>query len=417
MAKTMVEKILSKRLGRDVSASDFVIIPVDLVFSHDGTMPLAIQQMEALGREKVFDATKVIGVCDHASPPPSEAVSNIHAKMREFATKNNIRFYENGEGICHQIVLERYAAPYKIIIGADSHSTTHGALASFATGMGSTDVAAIMAYGRTWIKVPESLKVTITGDLDEHVHSKDIFLHLIGEIGEEGASYKSIEFLGDTVDRMSVEARATMTNMAIEAGAKCGICKADERVREFLRNYGREEEYKSLEPDKDASYKDEITIEAPKVEPMIACPHRVSNVKSVTECEGLEVDVVCIGTCTNGRIEDLRAAAKVLRSKKVAPSTRLIVCPASRRVFIQAIKEGLIEIFLSAGASVLPPSCSFCIGRTVALGDGEVALSTQNRNFKGRMGNNKAYIYLCSPETAAASALKGKISDPRYVNG
>lgn len=415
MAKTIVEKILSERLKKDISASDFCIVPVDLVFSHDGTMPLAIQKMEELGKTHVFDASKVIGICDHASPPPSEAVANIHSNIREFAAVNKMKFYENGEGICHQIVLEKFAAPYKIIIGADSHSTTHGALSSFATGMGSTDVAAIMAYGKTWIKVPESLKVNITGELREHVSSKDIFLQLIGEIGEDGASYKSIEFLGDTVDKMSAEGRATMTNMVIEAGAKCGICKADEKVKSFLKKHGREGEYKSLEPDKNAFYEDEINIEASKVEPMIACPHRVSNVKSVSECEGLEVDVVCIGTCTNGRIEDLRSAAKILKSKKVASNTRLIVCAASREVFIQALREGLIEIFLSANASVLIPSCSFCIGRTVALGDGEIALSTQNRNFKGRMGNNKAFIYLCSPETAAISAIKGKISNPESV--
>jgi 3-isopropylmalate/(R)-2-methylmalate dehydratase large subunit len=413
--KTLIENILSKRRKKDISAGDIIIVPVDLVFAHDGTMPLAMHQMSAMGAKQVFDAEKVIGICDHASPPPSESVANVHAEMRKFASANKMRFYENGEGICHQLVLEKFAAPYKIIIGADSHSTTHGALASFSTGMGSTDVAAIMAFGQTWIKVPEGFKAEITGEIPVHVWSKDLFLHLIGEIGEDGASYKSIEFVGEAVDKMSVDARITLTNMAVEAGAKCGICKSDEKVRDFLWRHGRENEYRKLEmePEKGAVYDDEITIEATTVEPMIACPHKVSNVKGVSECEGLDVDVVCIGTCTNGRMEDLRAAAKVLKGKKVAPDTRLIVCPASRNVFLQALKERLIEIFISAGASVLSPGCSFCIGRTVALGDGEVALSTQNRNFKGRMGNNNAYIYLCSPETAAISAVNGMISDPR----
>ena len=388
--KTLVEKILSERLHREVQAGEIVVVPVDLVFAHDGTLPMAMEQMRKLGVESVFDARRVIAVCDHAVPPPSEKVANIHAAMRAFARANKFTLYENGEGICHQIVLERFSAPTKIIIGADSHSCTHGAVAAFATGMGSTDVAAILA-------------------------SKDVFLHLIGEIGEDGAAYKSIEFVGSSVEEMSVAERATLTNMAVEAGAKCGICPADHRTREFLREQCREEEFREVSPDKNADYEDKLEIEAGKVEPMVACPHKVSNVRAVSECEGVEVDVVCIGSCTNGRIEDLRKAARILKGRKVAPDTRLLVCPASRKVFVQAVREHLIEIFLEAGASVLTPSCSFCIGRTVALADGEVALSTQNRNFKGRMGNKNAEIYLCSPETAAASAVQGKITDPRAI--
>ena len=413
--KTLVEKILSERLHREVQSGEIVVVPVDLVFAHDGTLPMAMEQMRKLGVESVFDARKVIAVCDHAVPPPSEKVANIHAAMRAFARANKFTLYENGEGICHQIVLERFSAPTKIIIGADSHSCTHGAVAAFATGMGSTDVAAILAYGRTWVRVPKSIRVEISGELPEGVSSKDVFLHLIGEIGEDGAAYKSIEFVGSSVEEMSVAERATLTNMAVEAGAKCGICPADRRTREFLREQGREEEFREVSPDKNADYEEELEIEAGKVEPMVACPHKVSNVRAVSECEGVEVDVVCIGSCTNGRIEDLRKAAKILKGKKVAPDTRLLVCPASRKVFVQAVREHLIEIFLEAGASVLTPSCSFCIGRTVALADGEVALSTQNRNFKGRMGNKNAEIYLCSPETAAASAVQGKITDPRAV--
>ncbi len=411
--KTLVEKILSERLHRDVSAGDIVILPVDLVFAHDGTMPMAIEQMEKMNRRDVFDASKVVAVCDHAVPPPSERVANIHAMMRRFAYDRSIAFHENGDGICHQIVLERFSAPFKIIIGADSHSTTHGAVAAFATGMGSTDVAAILAFGRTWVKVPESMKVNVSGCLNEFVSSKDVFLHLIGEIGEDGATYMSVEFVGSAIDAMNVSERATLSNMAVEVGAKCGLCISDEHTLNFLREQRRAHEFRPVEPDKNAHYADEIEIEAENVEPMVACPHRVSNVKSVSECEGTEIDVVCIGSCTNGRIEDLRKAARILKGKCVARNVRLLVCPASRRVLNQAISEGLIDIFINAGASILTPSCSFCIGRTFALADGEVALSTQNRNFKGRMGNNNASIYLSSVETAAASAINGKITDPR----
>jgi len=414
MSKTMAEKVLSKKSGTDVSAGDLIIAPVDLVFAHDGTMPLAIQQMESgLSKQSVFDPNRVVGVCDHASPSPSEKVSNVHSFMRKFAVENNLQFFENGDGICHQIVVERFAAPWKVIIGADSHTCTHGGLGAFATGMGSTDVAAIMAYGKTWLKVPESFKVEITGQLPEHVHSKDVILHVIGEITADGATYMSMEFLGDAVDRMSLASRLTMCNMAIEAGAKAGMCQADEKAREFLESHGRGKEYAPLAPDKGATYADEITVEAEKIEPMVAFPHKVDNVAPVTQFEDVELDQVCIGTCTNGRIEDLRVAAQILKGKKAAEGTRLVVYPASRRVLLQAIKEGIMETFLQAGASIGAPGCGFCIGRTVALGDGEVALSTQNRNFKGRMGNDNAEIYLCSPATAAASAITGHITDPR----
>ena len=412
MKKTMAEKILSKKCGTDVNAGEVVIVPVDLVFAHDGTLPLAIEQMEALGTRKVFDPDKVVGICDHASPSPSEEVSNVHMLMRKFVGENSIDFYENGDGICHQIIAEKYAAPWKVITGADSHTTTHGALGAFATGMGSTDIAAVLVYGKTWLRVPESFKVNINGKLPDHVYSKDVFLHLVSKITADGASYMSLEFLGDTVDEMSVESRLTMTNMAIEAGGKCGICKADEKVKAFMEIYGRADEFKPISPDEGAVYAYEIEIEAKDVEPMIALPHKVDNVKPASECEGMAIDQVCIGSCTNGRIEDLRIAAGVLKDKKAKEDTRLIVYPASRDVYIQAAKEGIIEVLLKAGAAICPPGCGFCIGKVVALGDGEKALSTQNRNFKGRMGNDQGEIYLCSPETAALSAIYGEIRDP-----
>ena len=412
-SRTMAEKILSAKTNTDITAGDIVIAPVDLVFAHDGTMPLAIRQLGDLGTRKVFDPNKVMGICDHASPSPSEKISNVHALMRKFARESKIHFFESGDGICHQLVVEKFAAPWKIIVGGDSHTCTHGALGAFGTGMGSTDIGAIMIYGRTWLKVPESLKVQVVGELQEHVCSKDVILHIIGEITADGATYMSMEFLGDTVERMSIESRLTMCNMAIEAGSKTGLCMADEKVKIFLESYGRGNEYKSLSPDGDATYKDEFIVEASNLEPMIAYPHRVDNVASVTEFEGTEIDQVCIGSCTNGRMDDLRIAAEILKGKEIAKDTRLVIYPASRGILLQAIREGIIETFLRSGASVGAPGCGFCVGRTVALGDGEIALSTQNRNFKGRMGNDKAEIYLCSPATAAASAITGKITDPR----
>ncbi len=416
MGKTLAEKILSEKSGKDVAPGELITVPVDFVFGQDGTMPLAIQQMEKeLGTRKVFDPEKVGAVCDHASPSPSEQVSNVHIFMRRFARENGIHFFENGDGICHQIVAERFAAPGKIIIGADSHTCTHGALAAFATGMGSTDVGAIMAYGTTWLRVPEAFRLQIDGDLPRYVTSKDVFLHIVKEITADGATYMSMEYQGSTVDRMSVESRLVLSNMAIEAGGKVGLCPADAKVRAFLREHGREEEYRPLAADKDAVYSDELFVDAPKLEPMVAYPHRVDNVKPVSELAGVPLDQVCIGSCTNGRLEDLKLAAQILKGRKAHRDTRLVVYPASRKVLADAIRLGYVETLVQAGAAVCAPGCGFCIGRTVALGDGEKALSTQNRNFKGRMGNNKAEIYLSNVAVAAASAIYGKITDPREV--
>ena len=416
MGKTLAEKILSQKSGKDVAPGDIVTVPVDFVFGQDGTMPLAIEQMEKeLGTRKVFDPKKVGAVCDHASPSPSEQVSNVHIFMRKFARENGIHFFENGDGICHQIVAEKFAAPGKIVIGADSHTCTHGALAAFATGMGSTDVGAIMAYGTTWLRVPEAFKFQIDGALPKWVTSKDIFLHIVKEITADGATYMSMEYQGSTVKDMSVESRLVLSNMAVEAGGKVGLCPADAKVKEFLKKNGRENEYKPLAADPDAVYSDELNIDVTKLEPLIAFPHRVDNVKPVSEMAGIHLDQVCIGSCTNGRIEDLKVAADILKGKKAHQDTRLVVYPASRQVLAEAIKLGYIETLVKAGAAVGAPGCGFCIGRTVALGDGEKVLSTQNRNFKGRMGNNKSEIYLSNVPVAAISAIYGKITDPREV--
>jgi len=409
--KTLSEKILSTRSGTDVWSGDIVAVPVDLVFAHDGTLPLAIQQ---LAGHSVKHPERVAAICDHASPSPSEKVSNVQTLMRRFARQYGIDFYENGDGICHQIVLEKYAAPYKIIIGGDSHTCTHGALGAFATGMGSTDVAAILAYGNTWLKVPETIKVELSGGLREKVHSKDVFFELLSRIRADGATYKALEFSGDGIDEMTVESRATMANMAIEAGAKVGLFATDTKAKAYLEHYGRGSEFTPLPADDDATYVREVRIEAETVVPMIAKPHKVDNVAPVTDLEGKELDQVCIGSCTNGRIEDLRVAARILKGSR--SKVRLIIYPASRNVLLKAVREGIVETLLRAGAAVCPPGCGFCIGRTVSLGDGEVSLSTQNRNFKGRMGNDKSFIYLSSPSTAAASAITGTITDPRSLS-
>jgi 3-isopropylmalate/(R)-2-methylmalate dehydratase large subunit len=408
---TLVEKILSRKLRRKVSSHDFITLPADFVFAHDGTAPLAIRQLKSL-QKRVFDGSKVALFCDHASPSPSEKSSNVHSFMRKFAEENGIHWFESGDGISHQILLELFSAPGKILVGADSHTCTHGAVGALGIGFGSTDVAATLAYGKTWLQVPESIRVEISGGLPPSVYSKDLALFLTGEIGADGARGMTLEFFGECVRQMSIDARATLTNMAVESGATTGICEADEKVRNFLRRNGRTSEFIPLRAEKEG-YEDEIIINACEIEPLLSCPHRVDKVKAVSELSGKEIDQVCIGSCTNGRMEDLRIAARILSGKK--SKVRLLIYPASRMILLQAIREGLIKKFLQAGAMIGPPACGFCIGRTVALADGEVALSTQNRNFRGRMGNDKAKIYLCSPATAAASAINGKITDPRGI--
>jgi 3-isopropylmalate/(R)-2-methylmalate dehydratase large subunit len=299
-----------------------------------------------------------------------------------------------------------------IVIGADSHTCTHGALGAFATGMGSTEVAVGMAYGQTWLKVPETIKVEVVGELKWPLSSKDIALHVIGELGTDGANYMAVEFVGEGIEKMSMDSRLTLTNMSVEAGAKVGFCPFDKVAQNFLLAE-RGKLFGYLEPDKNANYSDEITVDAGNIEPVVALPHSVDNVKAVREVEGVEVDQVFIGTCTNGRIEDLQTAARVLEGKRVKDGVRLIVQPASRKIYLKALKEGIIEKLLAAGAVINPPGCGPCVGRHLGiLGDDEVCLSTQNRNFIGRMGNPKAKIYLASPAVAAASAVKGVITSP-----
>ena len=414
MGKTISEKILSDHSGLDVYVGDIVVAKVDLVFVQNGTGPLAIQEFKKLGVEKVFNPEKVILFLDHAAPSPNIEISIAHSEMRNFTKTTGAKLSEVGEGISHQILIEKYVNPGEIVVGADSHTCTSGALGAFAVGMGSTDVSVAMALGKTWFKVPATFKINVSGKLTNGVFAKDLMLYIIGTIGADGANYKTLEFSGETIENMDMSERFTLTNMAIEAGAKTGLIATDQKTKNFLEQNGRSDKFKVINPDENAVYERIIDINASDIVPMVSVPHAVDNVKTVEEVAGIKVDQVFIGTCTNGRIEDLRVAAKYLKGEKKHPNTRLIIAPASKAVCFQAIRENLIETFIQAGALIFPPGCSACVGiHGGILGDNEVCLATQNRNFKGRMGNPKGQIYLCSPATAAVSAIKGEITDPR----
>ncbi|MEE8448825.1 MAG: 3-isopropylmalate dehydratase large subunit [Thermodesulfobacteriota bacterium] len=418
MGKTMVERIIGQHAGREVSAGEIVVAQVDLCLAQDGTGPLAVRQMQKLGLTKVANPENVVFFLDHASPSPRRELSNDHRFLREFAARTGIRVSDLGEGISHQVMSERYTRPGAILIGADSHTCTGGALGAFATGMGSTDVAIGIALGKTWLRVPESVKVQVNGALPRRVYAKDLMLHIIGLLGSDGADYQSLEFCGDTIRALGMSERMVLSNMAVEAGAKCGLIASDEVTRSFLAEQGRAKDFCSIGPDPDASYERTLEIDATSLRPMVSLPHTVDNVKPVDHADvvGTKIDQVFVGTCTNGRLEDLRLLARMLRGKRKHPDTRLIVVPASKKVFLAALKEGVIETLLEAGALVNSPGCGPCVGvHCGVLADGECCLSTANRNFKGRMGNPEAFIYLASPATAAASALKGEIADPREV--
>lgn len=414
MSKTLAEKILSARSGRDVRAGEIVIIPVDVVFMQDGTGPLAIEQLRKLGREKAVNPDKAVFFIDHAAPSPRQELSAAHQVIRDFAANSGAQFSGVAEGVCHQRIAEAYASPGDVIVGADSHTCTAGALGAFATGMGSTDVAIAFASGRTWLRVPETYLVKVEGNLPQGVYAKDLILHVIGILGADGATYKALEFTGKTIEEMGMSDRFTLCNMVVEAGAKTGLLASDKITQAFLVAQGRGDSWQEITADTDAVYEQVLEIETDSLEPVVAFPHSVDNVKPVSELDSVKVDQVLIGTCTNGRLEDLEVAAQLLKGRKCHPSIRLLVSPASREVYLKAANEGLLEIFVEAGAAVLNPSCGPCVGVHLGvLADGEVCLSTQNRNFKGRMGNPNAFIYLGSPATAAASAIEGVITDPR----
>jgi len=416
VGKTISEKIFSAASGRDVWAGDLVVAEVSSAMAHDGTALLAIEAFEEMGGTKVWNPSRVALFLDHVAPSSNETFSKVHKRMRRFAFKHGISLYEVGSGVCHQLMIEEgYVRPGELVVGADSHTCTYGALGAFATGIGSTEMAAVFLSGKLWFKVPETLKVEIEGSLPPFVTPKDVALRVIGEVGADGATYQAVEFHGSTIEEMSVEGRLTLCNMAVEMGAKTGIINPDEKTYSYLAQLGLNPG-RGFSSDPDAQYAKTLEFDVSSLEPQVACPHAVDNVKPVSEVEGTPVDQVFLGSCTNGRIEDLRLAAKILEGKVVKRGLRMIVTPASRRVYLQALREGLIETFVKAGCAVCNPGCGPCVGaHQGVLAPGEVCLSTSNRNFKGRMGCTDAEIYLASPATAAATAITGRITDPRSV--
>ena len=420
MAKTVSEKILSSHSGKEIRAGEIVVAEVDFVLAQDGTAPLAIRAFQDMGGKTVFDGNKATFIIDHNSPSPNQKVSSLHKTMRQFSRDMGFPIYDVGEGICHQIMMEGgHALPGQLVVGADSHTCTYGALNCFSTGVGSTDLAAALISGKLWFKVPETIKIVLKGKLPAGVYSKDVILHLIGEEGAEGANYKAIEFEGELINDLSMESRFTIANMVVEMGAKVGIMNVDEKTREWIKEHSPSvSSLHPIEADEKAVYENILEYDLSSLEPQVAKPHRVDNVAPVGELAGQKIDQAFLGTCTNGRLEDLRIAAGILKGKEVHPEVRFIVAPASRKVFSEAVKEGIITALIESGAAVINPGCGPCVGTHAGVpADGEAVISTANRNFKGRMGNANASIYLASPATVAASAVEGRITDPRKYAG
>ena len=416
LGKTLAEKILSEKSQGDAHSGAFVVAKVDLVFAQDTTGPLTVREFQTSGFKRLANPEKTVLFLDHAAPSPNQQLSTDHILLRQFSRQSGCLIFDVGEGVCHQLVAESLAKPGDVIVGADSHTVTAGALGAFATGMGSSDVAVAFGLGKTWLKVPETIKVVVSGSFPEGVSAKDLALHLIGQLSADGATYKALEFGGDSVVKMSIPGRLTIASMAVEAGAKVGLFPSDEVTQDYLAEQGRSDHYQPVSPDADASYEKIINIDVSRLEPMVSQPHAVDNTALARQLKGIEIQQVFIGTCTNGRLEDLAVAATILKGKKRHPDTRLIVAPASREVLLGAIEAGYIATLLEAGAVILPPGCGACLGlHQGVLADGESCLSTANRNFKGRMGNPDAFIYLGSPATAAATAITGEITDPREV--
>ncbi len=413
MGQTLAEKILSAKSNTEARAGHIVVAQVDLIFVQDSTGPLTLRQFNNTNLA-VHNPKKTLLFLDHSAPSPDQELSNDHIFLRKFAKETGVVLSDIGDGVCHQLVAESWANPGDIILGADSHTVTTSALGAFATGMGSTDIAVAMALGKTWLRVPETIKVLVRGHWPKGVYSKDLILHLIGKIHADGATYKSLEFGGEGVSALSMSERLTIANMAVEAGAKVGLFPSDKATQSYLREQGRGERYIPLAPDPNATYENIIEVDVSRLEPTVAKPHTVDNTTRVQELKGVGIEQVFIGTCTNGRLEDLAVAASILAGKKRHPRTRVIVAPASQKILLAALAKGYISSLVESGATIVPPGCAACLGvHQGVLGNGEACLSTSNRNFKGRMGNPEAFIYLASPATAAATAIRGEITDPR----
>ena len=422
---TIAEKILARASGKgEVEAGEIVMADIDIAMIHDLTGPLAVESFNKIGTEKVWDSSKIVIPFDHQVPADSLDSANNHIFMRNFVKEQNIEhFYDVNEGVCHQVLPEKgHVLPGTLIVGADSHTCTYGAFGAFATGIGSTDMAMVLSTGQLWFKVPETIQFNINGSLKENVSAKDVILHIIGQVGADGSTYKSCEFIGETISDMTMSDRMVLSNMAIEMGGKTGLMEPDAKTYDYLKDRVSGEnksrlkafiEKSNLKTSPDSASLETIDIDVNNLEPQIACPHNVDNVKPASELGDVELDQVFIGSCTNGRIEDLRDAAKILKGNKIANGLRMLVIPASRETYLKALDEGLLKIFVEAGALISQPCCGPCLGgHTGLIGPGEVSLSTSNRNFKGRQGSPEGEVYLSSAKVAATSAIEGRIAVP-----
>jgi len=417
-AKTISEKILSAKSGQDARAGDLVVCRVDCALGTDGSTPMALDYFDAMGGKRVRDPERVVFALDHYAPAPNRATGMLHQRMRDFAALHGILLWEVGEGIGHQLIVESgRAIPGGLVVGADSHAVTYGALNTFSTGIGSSDLAAILMSGRMWLRVPESIKVTLTGSLPEGVYPKDVALSLAKELGADGASYQALEFCGPALPSLDLEDRLVLSNLAVEMGAKNGIFPADGKTLAYLT--GRTTApFDPVEPDPGARYVREITLALDSLTPQLALPHQVDRVVEIHDAIGTPVQMVYLGTCTGGRVRDYHQALAVLKAGGgVAPGVQLVVTPASRSVLETLTRDGTLADFISMGAVIVTPGCGSCCGTCGAIpGDGVNVISTANRNFKGRMGNSNAAIYLASPASCAAAAVSGRIADPREVH-
>jgi 3-isopropylmalate/(R)-2-methylmalate dehydratase large subunit len=403
--QTIAEKILSQHVGAKVYAGELVITPVDGVMATDTTAPMAIKAFREMGGEQVFDKNKCALIIDHAAPAPNERIANLHKMMRDFAQEQGIRLFEIGEGICHQVIVENeYVKPNDVFVGADSHTPTYGALGAFACGVGSTDLAAVMLTGQIWLKVPHSIKVICRGTLAQNVSAKDLVLFITGKLTISGATYQSVEFEGDTFEPMTLASRMAVCNMVAEMGGKTGFVHPKGLILPY--------DFTPTYPDADAEYSEVFEFDVSDLKPVLAIPNSPDNIEEVSKHLGKRIDYAFIGTCTNGRLEDLQAAAKILRGSKIASHVRMVIAPASKKVLLDAILDGTAYDLIAAGATIINPGCGPCVGSHEGVpADSEVVISAANRNFKGRMGNPNAAIYLASPATVAASALKGEITE------
>lgn len=411
---TISEKILANKSGQEVSAGDIVVADLDKMMFHDGTFHLVTEAWEELNDGKVADPDRVVTIIDHSAPAPTAGAANLHQQLREFTSEHGVKLYDVGEGICHQLVPERgHVVPGDLVVGADSHTTTYGGINVFSTGVGATDLAAALHTGQLWFRVPETVRVNLAGELSEGVYSKDFILWLAGKLTADGATYKTLEYGGPGLESLTIDARLTVANMAIELGGKAGIMEADDKTMDWVSERS-DKTPDPVSPDADADYSQEMFVDLADIEPSVATPHAVDNYSSIADLPETEVDEGVIGTCTNGRLEDLEIAARIAEGRKVKEGIRLIVAAASNQIYERASEKGILDTLVQAGASVITPGCGPCLGTHNGIpADGETVVSTANRNFKGRMGNENAEIYLASPATVMAAVIEGKIVDPR----